>query len=90
MVIYRKVGNQWALDEAKRNLVLKYMLVGVTELMEDFIAVLEATMPVMFDGLSENFRQGWLKQIVLFLTRYNIDRFIKISFSATVYVDEEM
>ena len=36
------------------------MLVGVTEQMEDFIAVLEATVPSMFRGMTESYRKGIL------------------------------
>ena len=34
------------------------MLVGVTEQMDDFISVLEATVPSMFVGMSDSYRQG--------------------------------
>ncbi|KAI3375129.1 hypothetical protein L3Q82_021646 [Scortum barcoo] len=36
------VGSQWALEQAKYNLVNEYMLVGVTEELEDFVMMLEA------------------------------------------------
>ncbi|VDM75203.1 unnamed protein product [Strongylus vulgaris] len=55
------VGNKLALEQAKRNLINRYLLVGVSEKMRDFIAVLERLLPrffkgalTHFDGLSEN------------------------------------
>jgi len=51
-------GNQWALDEAKRNLVQHYLLVGVTEQLHHFIAVLEATLPQFFKGASNQYQNG--------------------------------
>lgn len=41
----RKPGSQWALEQAKFNLVNNYFLVGVTEEMEDFIYLLELSLP---------------------------------------------
>lgn len=41
----RNPGSQWALDQAKQNLVNNYFLVGVTEEMEDFIYLLELSLP---------------------------------------------
>lgn len=38
-------GNEWALNQAKQNLVNNYFLVGVTEEMEDFINLLELSLP---------------------------------------------
>ena len=38
-------GSQWALKQAKENLVNNYFLVGVTEEMEDFIYLLELSLP---------------------------------------------
>lgn len=40
-----KPGSQWALEQAKFNLVNNYFLVGVTEEMEDFIYLLELSLP---------------------------------------------
>nr|XP_039259059.1 heparan sulfate 2-O-sulfotransferase 1-like [Styela clava] len=53
-----EVGNEWALQEAKRNLANNYLLVGLTENMEDFVVVLEAVLPRMFKGMTNNFREG--------------------------------
>lgn len=45
ITIHRKPGSQWALEQAKYNLVNNYFLVGVTEEMEDFIYLLELSLP---------------------------------------------
>nr|CAH7763751.1 unnamed protein product [Callosobruchus chinensis] len=50
-----KPGNKWALNEAKKNLVTNYFLVGVTEELEDFIVLLEQSIPRMFKGATEYF-----------------------------------
>lgn len=65
---YRIAGYEWALQMAKMNLVKHYLVVGVTEEMEDFVAVLEATMPRFFTGALEIYRTGqltYLRTIVL-------------------------
>lgn len=41
----RRPGSEWALEQAKFNLVNNYFLVGVTEEMEDFIYLLELSLP---------------------------------------------
>uniref|UniRef100_A0A3Q4ATC4 Heparan sulfate 2-O-sulfotransferase 1 n=1 Tax=Mola mola TaxID=94237 RepID=A0A3Q4ATC4_MOLML len=52
------VGSQWALEEAKYNLVNEYMLVGVTEELEDFVMMLEAALPRFFRGATELYKTG--------------------------------
>ncbi|CAG5048311.1 unnamed protein product [Parnassius apollo] len=50
-----KPGNQWALQQAKHNLVNHYFVVGVTEEMLDFISLLESALPRMFKGATEHY-----------------------------------
>lgn len=54
-------GSSWAFEQAKNNLIKNYLLVGVTEQMEEFVAVLEATLPNFFKGALKLYRQGSLK-----------------------------
>lgn len=51
-------GNAWALEQAKHNLVQHYLLVGITEELQDFVAVLEATLPRFFKGAIDLFATG--------------------------------
>lgn len=51
-------GSEWALNQAKRNLVNEFFLVGVTEEMNDFIALLELALPRMFKNAEENFNKS--------------------------------
>lgn len=51
-------GNQWALEEAKRNLLHHYLLVGITEELKDFLVVLEATLPRFFRGATQLYAKG--------------------------------
>lgn len=53
-----KPGSRWALEQAKYNMINKYLLVGVTDEMEEFITILEATLPSMFKGASRLFQTG--------------------------------
>uniref|UniRef100_A0A671LKY1 Heparan sulfate 2-O-sulfotransferase 1 n=1 Tax=Sinocyclocheilus anshuiensis TaxID=1608454 RepID=A0A671LKY1_9TELE len=52
------IGSKWALEQAKYNLVNEYMLVGVTEELEDFVMMLEAALPRFFKGATELYRTG--------------------------------
>lgn len=54
----RNVGSRWALEQAKYNLVNEYLLVGVTEELEDFIMILEAALPRFFKGATELYKTG--------------------------------
>ncbi|GFR78398.1 Heparan sulfate 2-O-sulfotransferase 1 [Elysia marginata] len=51
-------GNEWALQEAKRNLFRHYLVVGVTEELEDFISVLEVLLPRFYRGAKAFYTQG--------------------------------
>ncbi|XP_024291002.1 heparan sulfate 2-O-sulfotransferase 1 [Oncorhynchus tshawytscha] len=52
------VGSHWALEQAKYNLVNEYLLVGVTEELEDFVMMLEAALPRFFRGATELYKTG--------------------------------
>ncbi|CAG9862781.1 unnamed protein product [Phyllotreta striolata] len=54
----RKPGNKWALNEAKKNLITNYFLVGVTEELEDFVQILEQSLPGIFEGATDHFRRS--------------------------------
>ncbi|EDW27293.1 GL21106 [Drosophila persimilis] len=49
-------GSDWALDQAKRNLVNEYFLVGVTEQMYEFVDLLERSLPRIFHGFREHYQ----------------------------------
>ncbi|KAK7495797.1 hypothetical protein BaRGS_00013017 [Batillaria attramentaria] len=49
-------GSEWALNKAKQNVLRYYLLVGITEEMEDFIIVLETVLPRFFRGASQLYR----------------------------------
>ncbi|KAK3728766.1 hypothetical protein RRG08_013492 [Elysia crispata] len=51
-------GNEWALEEAKRNLREKYLVVGITEEFSYFLAVLEAALPRFFRGATDLYERG--------------------------------
>ncbi|XP_066592322.1 heparin sulfate O-sulfotransferase-like [Prorops nasuta] len=50
-----EVGNGWALEEAKRNIRERYLLVGVTEELKDFVLVLQTILPQFFKGAHDIF-----------------------------------
>ncbi len=58
ILLHRIPGNRWALERAKYNLVNSYLLVGLTEELGDFVAVLEATLPRFFAGATELYNSG--------------------------------
>ncbi|XP_067938225.1 heparan sulfate 2-O-sulfotransferase 1-like isoform X2 [Watersipora subatra] len=56
---------RWALEQAKTNLLNKYLLVGVTEHLEQFIAMLEVMLPRYFSGAYDLFKTtnlGYLRK----------------------------
>lgn len=58
-MVSREPGNRWALEQAKYNLVQNYLVVGITEELGDFVAILEATLPRFFRGAVDLFNKGW-------------------------------
>jgi len=53
------VGSEWALEMAKYNLAHNYLVVGTTDEIEAFVAVLEAGLPRFFSGALEYFLTGF-------------------------------
>jgi len=51
-------GSEWALAQAKHNLVNKYLLVGVTEELDTFVEVLEELIPNFFSGAKQFLMQS--------------------------------
>ncbi|KRY84626.1 Heparan sulfate 2-O-sulfotransferase 1 [Trichinella pseudospiralis] len=51
-------GNSWALERAKNTLLDHYMLVGVSEELQDFIELLELIFPDFFSGATVIYSQG--------------------------------
>lgn len=60
VLVCRNIGSRWALEQAKYNLINEYLLVGVTEELEDFVMMLEAALPRFFRGATELYRTGTL------------------------------
>lgn len=56
--VCRNAGSRWALEQAKYNLINEYLLVGVTEELEDFVLILEAALPHFFKGAMELYKTG--------------------------------
>ncbi|CAJ0958016.1 unnamed protein product, partial [Mesorhabditis belari] len=50
-----EVGNREALETAKRHLIEHYLLVGTSDRMRDFIAILDLSLPKFFRGALEHF-----------------------------------
>ena len=57
LLLYREPG-RWALEQAKTNLVNHYLLVGVTEQLAEFIALLETLLPQYFSGAYDLYTKG--------------------------------
>ncbi|KRX73578.1 Heparan sulfate 2-O-sulfotransferase 1 [Trichinella sp. T6] len=51
-------GNVWALERAKNTLLDHYMLVGVSEELQDFVELLELIFPDFFSGATVIYSQG--------------------------------
>jgi len=51
-------GNRWALEQAKLNVANHYALVGITTRLPEFIRVLEAMFPRLFDGAEKTLKKG--------------------------------
>lgn len=58
VIPHRVPGSGWALDQAKHNLLHSYFLVGVTEEMVDFVAMLEYSLPRFFRGAYDLYLSG--------------------------------
>jgi len=59
MLFHRIPGSEWALRQAKRNVLEKYTLVGVTEQMGEYLQMLELVIPGgMFRNASEHFKHS--------------------------------
>ncbi|XP_064616042.1 heparan sulfate 2-O-sulfotransferase 1-like [Liolophura sinensis] len=56
-------GNRWALEQAKYNLVQNYLVVGITEELGDFVAILEATLPRFFRGAVDLYNKGEISRL---------------------------
>ena len=54
----REPGNGWALQKAKENLLNNYLVVGVTERLAEFVAVMEVVLPRFFKGATKRFILG--------------------------------
>jgi len=52
---------------AKYNLVKHYLVVGITEQLGDFVAVLEAALPRFFAGATQLYQSGMVLHCVLVL-----------------------
>jgi len=51
-------GSEWALAQAKNNLVNQYLLVGITEELDNFIEVLEELLPNFFTGATNFLKES--------------------------------
>lgn len=51
-------ASTYALEQAKRNLLNNYLIVGVTEQMEEFVKLLELALPRFFKGANDLYVNG--------------------------------
>lgn len=59
ILFFRVPGSEWALQQAKRNVLEKYALVGITEKLTEFLHMLELVVPgEMFRNASEHFKHS--------------------------------
>lgn len=56
ILYFSEVGSEKALERAKWNLVNHYLIVGLTERMEDMVAILEHLLPNFFFGAFSHFQ----------------------------------
>lgn len=64
-IFHRIPGSEWALGQAKRNVLEKYILVGVTEQMTEFLQMLELIIPGgMFRNASEHFKHSMYMTLI--------------------------
>ena len=57
-LLFREPGNAWALQKAKENLMNHYLVVGVTERLTEFVALMEVLLPRFFKGATKKFVIG--------------------------------
>ena len=66
LFLFRVPGSNWALEQAKHNLIHKYFLVGVTEEMGDFVAMLDYSLPRIFKGAYDLYLSGKVTNLASF------------------------
>ncbi|KAL5236824.1 hypothetical protein ACI65C_004234, partial [Semiaphis heraclei] len=68
-------GSEWALQQAKRNVLEKYTLVGVTEQMGEYLQMLELIIPGgMFRNASEHFKHSSKSHLRKTAKKYPVSR----------------
>ena len=54
---FLRIPSQLAVRQAKINVITSYLVVGVTEEIEDFLAVLEKLLPEFFKGVLDIYKR---------------------------------
>ncbi|CAH1730987.1 heparan sulfate 2-O-sulfotransferase 1 [Aphis gossypii] len=68
-------GSEWALQQAKRNVLEKYTLVGITEQMGEYLQMLELVIPGgMFRNASEHFKHSSKSHLRKTAKKYPVSR----------------